>query len=186
MAKGNQKKGRFGINLSRRGWNNVLIYGILLLVILFWRAFPEGPQALRDNLASSEQPDTTPVIAADAELGEVVALFPTVDIVEIGTPDFQLQYSEDGWWMGPTVARDQAAMTHFVARWQGLQVRPTEQAPRGEATEIRIRLSDGRPVIYLALYTRPELLLRVGDDPQVYRVENMTYKQLVGANLPRD
>ncbi|MEX1222457.1 MAG: hypothetical protein WEA82_10140 [Idiomarina sp.] len=180
MVQRNEKHGILGINLTRRGWNNVLIYVILAIALLFWKVFP-----VHEDINTSSAPTGVTdenVVESDAT-GNITALFPDVDIVELATPVLRLEQSDQGWLSDDQVVADQAGAEHLIERWQTLQVSVTEQQPQGVAQEIMVRLADGRPLIVLALYERPVPIIQLPDDETHYRVHQITYSQLTGANL---
>lgn len=180
MVQRNEKQGILGINLTRRGWNNVLIYVILAIALLFWKVFP-----VHEDINTS----STPTAVADENVvdseasGDTTSLFPDVAIVELATPELRLEQSDQGWLSNDQVVPDQAGADHLIDRWQTLQVSVTDQQPEGVAKEIMVRLADGRPLIVLALYERPVPIIQLPDADTHYRVHQVTYRQLTGANL---
>ncbi|RUO66215.1 hypothetical protein SAMN06297229_0294 [Pseudidiomarina planktonica] len=188
MVQRNEKQGILGINLTRRGWNNVLIYVILAIALLFWKVFPvhedadttNAPTAVADE--SEVKNEAESVLESDAA-ANATALFPDVAIVELATPVLRLEQSDQGWLYNDQVVADQAGAEHLIERWQTLQVSVTEQQPQGVAKEIMVRLADGRPLIVLALYEQPVPIIQLPGDDTRYRAHQITYSQLTGANL---
>lgn len=182
MVQRNEKQGVLGIKLTRRGWNNVLIYAILAIALLFWKVFP-----VHEDI-NTESSTTTNVVAGESvadqsTAGDTMALFPNVAIVELATPVLRLEQSDQGWLYDDQLIADQAGARHLIERWQTLQVSVTDIQPQGTAQEIMVRLADGRPLLVLALYEQPVPIIQLPDDETHYRVHQVTYRQLTGANL---
>lgn len=181
MVQRNEKQGILGIKLTRRGWNNVLIYAILAIALLFWKVFPVHEDINPDS-------STTNVVTGESAgeqntADDTMALFPTVAIVELATPVLRLEQSDQGWLYDDQLIADQAGAEHLIERWQTLQVSVTDIQPQGTAQEIMVRLADGRPLLVLALYEQPVPIIQLPDDETHYRVHQVTYRQLTGANL---
>lgn len=190
MVERNEKRGFLGIKMTRRGWNNVLIYVVIGIIIVFWKMFPAQPDATQDlqSGGADPSPSETVVTATDADVpsaddeSQRMQLFPEVGIVELAVADLQLQLTQQGWTVNETLADDQRAAQHLVERWQQLEVSVSERTPKGTATEVVVRLEDGRPLLSFMLYQQPQLLLHVQGDENVYRIHQQSFAQLTGAN----
>ena len=181
-----QKTSFLGLKLTRRGWNNVLIYVILAIVLLFWQVTPDQSDQ-SDERVSAEQPTATAVESgANAEANsepndatEGMKLFPEVAIVELSLPEIQVQATAEGWQQSAPNELSQQQLANLVATWQQLEVVAAERRPRGEATEVAVRLEDGRPLLVIALYTEPTLLLQLAEDDTIYRITSATAAELL-------
>lgn len=93
------------MRLTRRGWNNVIIIGVLAFIAVI-----QLPELLRTRLAT-----TAPSIVSST----VIPLF-TSDrvLLQLILPQVTLQHSEAGWQSQPPIAVDIAT---FIAHWQTLQ-----------------------------------------------------------------
>lgn len=100
------------MQLTRRGWNNVIIIGVLAFIAVI-----QLPELLRAHLAS-----TTTSVASSI----VMPLFaPDRVIQRLLLPNISFQHSVTGWDSQPPMAFDIAT---FVARWQTLEgTKVTEQ-----------------------------------------------------------
>ncbi|MEC6815542.1 hypothetical protein VXS05_10900 [Photobacterium toruni] len=93
------------MRLTRRGWNNVIIIGVLAFIAVI-----RLPELIRERLAI-----TTSSIPASA----VIPLFASDRIIrQLLLPTIALQHSAAGWKSQPSLGSDIAA---FVSRWQTLQ-----------------------------------------------------------------
>lgn len=93
------------MRLTRRGWNNVIIIGVLAFIAVI-----QLPELLRTRLAT-----TAPSIVSST----VIPLF-TSDrvLLQLILPQVTLQHSKVGWQSQPPIAVDIAT---FIAHWQTLQ-----------------------------------------------------------------
>ncbi|PTB32259.1 hypothetical protein [Photobacterium phosphoreum] len=97
------------MRLTRRGWNNVIIIGVLAFIAVI-----QLPELLRTRLATTA-PSTAPSIVSST----VIPLFASNRILQqLILPQVTLQYSEAGWQSQPPIAVDIAT---FIAHWQTLQ-----------------------------------------------------------------
>ena len=60
----NEKRKIFGLTMTRRAWNNVLVYVILIIMVVFWYVAPPVKEEAADS------------IGQEAESGEVIGLIP--------------------------------------------------------------------------------------------------------------
>lgn len=175
-----QKTSFLGLKLTRRGWNNVLIYVILAIVLLFWQVTPDQADQSNER-ASVEQPAEATVEDSSEpnNATEGMKLFPEVAIVELSLPEIQVQATAEGWQQSAPNELSQQQLANLVATWQQLEVVAAERRPRGEATEVAVRLEDGRPLLVIALYTEPTLLLQLAEDDTIYRITSATAAELL-------
>jgi hypothetical protein len=87
------------MRLSKRGWNNVLIFGVLIIVFLF-----NFSHKLR--LKPKDQQHT--LINSD------------VIIVEIKTPDFSIKRAGRSWVSEPNLGLSEHQLSLLVQNWQNL------------------------------------------------------------------
>lgn len=85
------------MRLSKKGWNNVLIFGILLAIFIF-----NFSQHLRLSTKTSQQS----VISAE------------LTIVEIETPDYVLTRVGRNWEGKPNMGFSSETLQHIVDNWQ--------------------------------------------------------------------
>lgn len=94
------------MRLSSRGWNNVLIYGVLIIVFLFnfSHKLLLSPKVKQRTLINNE-----------------------MIIVEIKTPDFSIQRSGRSWKSEPSSGLSEQQLSLLIQNWQHLQLET--QAP---------------------------------------------------------
>lgn len=86
------------IRLSRRGWNNVLIFATLLLILLF----NQSGKFLSDPTA----PDAAHLLPTD------------IPVMKIEFGSHQLERVGQGWRLRPSSALSEAELAQIVQRWQ--------------------------------------------------------------------
>lgn len=85
------------IKLSRRGWNNVLIFACLLLILVFNQSA---------DLISSGESSSSRLLPQDTP------------ILRIDYGNHQLQRIGQGWRMQPSLELDEQALADIVKNWQ--------------------------------------------------------------------
>ena len=94
------------MRLSRRGWNNVLIFAVLSIIFI---------ANFSDKLSLSSDTEPRPII--DSQL----------TIVEIKTPDYQIKRFGRTWKSEPDLGFSEAQLLSLVKSWQHMPLE--EQAP---------------------------------------------------------
>ena len=89
------------MRLSRRGWNNVLIFGVLLIVFLF---------NFSHKLTLSPKVHQRAVIDSN------------LTIVEIKTPDYQITRLGRTWQSKPELGLSKQQLSSLVNNWQNLKL----------------------------------------------------------------
>ncbi|WP_413691835.1 hypothetical protein [Psychromonas sp. KJ10-2] len=87
------------MRLSKKGWNNVLIFGVLLIIFIF---------NFRQQLNFSNTTQQRPVISPD------------FTIVEIQTPDFVMTRTGREWKREPSINLSNENLQSIVDNWQAL------------------------------------------------------------------
>ena len=87
------------MRLSKKGWNNVLIFGVLLIIFIF---------NFRQQLHFSNSTPQRPVISPD------------LTIVEIQTPDFIMTRTGRKWKREPSINLSNENLQTIVNNWQTL------------------------------------------------------------------
>jgi hypothetical protein len=85
------------MRLSKRGWNNVLIFGVLLVIFIF---------NFSQNLRLSSSVETQSVIPPD------------LTILEIQTPDYVITRVGRQWTQQPSVGLSSEDLQQIVNNWQ--------------------------------------------------------------------
>lgn len=89
------------MRLSRKGWNNVLIFAVLFIVFVF---------NFSHKLTLSPKVHQRAVIDGD------------FTIVEIKTPDYRIKRSGRTWQSEPNLGLTEQQLTSLVNNWQGLKL----------------------------------------------------------------
>ncbi|MEJ2764478.1 hypothetical protein VV869_11035 [Photobacterium sp. MCCC 1A19761] len=100
-----------GVRLSRRGWNNVIIIGVILFIAVI-----QFPDLLRNRQAANEAAGT-PALA--------LLLPESAEINRLVLPAHELLREESGAWRSQPPLPDAAQV---VAHWQALAGTPVEDA----------------------------------------------------------
>ncbi|PKF60537.1 hypothetical protein CW745_14455 [Psychromonas sp. psych-6C06] len=87
------------MRLSKRGWNNVLIFGVLIIVFLF-------------NFSHK--------LLLKPKVHERTLISNDVLIVEIKTPDFSIKRVGRGWISEPNLGLSEHQLSLLVQNWQNL------------------------------------------------------------------
>ena len=124
------------MRLSRRGWNNVLIFGVLLIIFLF---------NFSQKLTLSPKVHQRSVI--DNEL----------TIVEIKTPDFKISRFGRSWQSQPDLGLSEQQLMLLVNNWQNLKL-DTQLPPSNVVAPytIQVYIADQAQPIIVQLYQHGE------------------------------
>jgi hypothetical protein len=144
------------MRLSKRGWNNVLIFGVLIIVFLFnfSHKLLLKPKVHQRTLISSE-----------------------AMIVEIKTPDFSIKRVGRSWISEPNLGLSEHQLLLLVQNWQNLPLQTHAAIIQPENAFVM--------QVYTANETQPIIvkLIQQGDDYLLQTDENMSLF-LSSAQLP--
>lgn len=150
------------LKLSRRNWNNVLIFAVLILMFVLYGI----PQRLQQRMAVEHR-----LIPADAQL--LMVGFASQRLVKAG-PQWQLQ----------PPGNNQVDAAQLALAWQHSQLIPVETLPmqsRVPVAQASVQLvGDSMPIIWL-LYPDPEqsrYLLQQAGQSQFYQLSSQQAGQL--------
>ncbi|MCJ8271757.1 MAG: hypothetical protein MJK04_20450 [Psychrosphaera sp.] len=87
------------IQLSKKGWNNVLIFSMLLMIMVF--------NGMHKNLGGREPTDTDVLILPENSL-----------VLTLNIGDIAIERIGQGWRANPAVNMDLAQLTDLMARWK--------------------------------------------------------------------
>ncbi len=164
----NEKRKIFGLNMTRRAWNNVLVYAILIIMVVFWYVAPPVKEEADDS------------IAQEAESGEVIGLIPNDgNLRSIKIDQLKLVLNDEQWQCQAPCRLSEKAAENVAANWLALTMTPTEQPAENLITEVYFRFSGGEEA-RVELYAEPELIIRLPNQQQNYRVIEFTASQLLG------
>ncbi|PKG38186.1 hypothetical protein [Psychromonas sp. Urea-02u-13] len=135
------------MRLSKRGWNNVLIFGVLIIVFLFnfSHKLLLKPKVHQRTLIGSE-----------------------VMIVEIKTPDFSIKRVGRNWISEPNLGLSELQLSLLVQNWQHLplQTHAAIIQPQNPFVMQVYTANDAQPIIVK--------LIQQGDDYLLQTDENMS------------
>ncbi|MEI6898211.1 MAG: hypothetical protein V5786_12165 [Psychromonas sp.] len=125
------------MRLSKKGWNNVLILGILIMIFLFnfSHKLLLKPKIQQRTLINSER-----------------------IIVEIKTPDFSIKRSGRSWKSEPDLGLSEQQLSLLIQNWQHLKLKTHPPA--------KSRISPYTIQVYIAKQEQPIVvqLFQYGDD----------------------
>lgn len=139
------------MRLSKRGWNNVLIFGVLLIIFIF-----NFSEKLR---LSSTIPQHT-VISSD------------ITIVEIETPDYIITRVGRKWESKPNIGLSSENLQHIVNNWQTI--------PLDTLAEQNLPTSDFTLKFFVTEQTQPIIvqLHQQADNQYILQVNDDTFLSL--------
>lgn len=144
------------MRLSRKGWNNVLIFGVLIIIFIF---------NFSHKLRLSSDIQQRAVIRND------------LTIVEIKTPDFKVIRAGRTWKSEPDLGLSKQQLASLVENWQNLELE-TRPAIKTDNSAYPI-------AIYTSKQEQPisVLLLQQGDD-YLLQIDSSTSLFLSAQQLP--
>jgi hypothetical protein len=89
------------MRLSRKGWNNVLIFGVLFVVFMF-------------NFGHK--------LTLSPKVQQRTIIDNNLTIVEIKTPDYKIKRFGRSWQSEPSLGLSEQQLTSLVSNWQNLQL----------------------------------------------------------------
>jgi hypothetical protein len=87
------------IRLSKKGWNNVLIFSMLLMIMIF--------NGMHRNLGGGESTDTNVLILPENSL-----------VLTLNIGDIAIERIGQGWRANPAIDMIEAQLTDLMARWK--------------------------------------------------------------------
>ncbi|WP_435236098.1 hypothetical protein ACR30L_00470 [Psychromonas sp. PT13] len=148
------------MHLSRKGWNNVLIFSVLLIIFVF-------------NF--SQKLTLSPKVHQRSVIPE------SVTIVEIKTPDYQITRLGRSWQSEPTLGLSEQQLNTVVDNWQHLKL--TTQDPVSENAApytIQVYIADQDQPIIVQLYQYGENYLLQTDSDMSLLLEANQLPLLLG------
>ncbi|MGX5915434.1 hypothetical protein ACR0ST_11945 [Aliidiomarina sp. Khilg15.8] len=136
-----------GITLTKRGWNNVVIYTVLIAMFLLYFSSMEGNRVARDEVLRPFA-DNTIVELSDA----------SHHLVRVGNR-WQLQRGE----------LSEEAQQRWLQSWQNLELTPHDGLLTGLEYRVEVTLADAeRPVEVAVFFTRDRALVGLPGYDQVF------------------
>ena len=89
------------MRLSRKGWNNVLIFSVLLIIFIF---------------------NFSPKLTLSSEVKQRTIINKALTIVEIKTPDYKITRFGQDWKSTPDLGLSKQQLALLVKNWQNLQL----------------------------------------------------------------
>ncbi len=147
-----------GFTLSKRGWNNVLIYIVLLLMFAFYFLGHENR-----NISGSE--------SAQPFLNTVV--------VDIADPNYRFTRVGNQWQQQRGNPIAEQAFTAWLDTWQRITIAPTNTMLQGEEYWVELTFAnEPAPVMVGVFFYQNEALLALPGADQVFRVVDASPSQL--------
>ncbi|MGM0526666.1 MAG: hypothetical protein ACQEQ8_10810 [Pseudomonadota bacterium] len=153
----------FGITLSKRAWNNVLVYAVLLLMVLLWFSAPK----------------TERTVKVDAE-DSAVMLLPNSSVLDsILIDDQTIKKTDDGWRCQAPCSLSAQQAKALASSWRNLKIKATDMQPQNKLVDVYLNFADNQHA-RLELYLEPRLLIRLPQQDKVFEPVGVTIEQLVG------
>ncbi|PSW19290.1 hypothetical protein C9I98_13045 [Photobacterium sanctipauli] len=144
------------MRLSRRGWNNVIIIGVICFIAMI-----QIPELLKQRQLEAQQRTE-----ASSELKLTNLLPERAEIRALHLPGLSLDYTNDGWRATPSSAANAAEV---VNRWQALAGTPVDKAMVDKLAE---QLTSPRTVeVWLEVQPEP-IRVTVYQLPQFWLLKN--------------
>lgn len=157
------------IRLTSRGWNNVLIISMLLLIIMF-------------NITGNIFSDSSP---SDKVL---VALIPSGEVItSIDMGSATLERVGRGWRLLPAEQGiDNQVLNEAISHWQSARLEPIELDSLTGATVVNVWLAgQSAPRRYLFFQMAGDMFVQYPvQGAQLYKVINLTWPQLFLMDIP--
>ncbi|RUO69449.1 hypothetical protein [Idiomarina ramblicola] len=164
----NEKRKIFGLTMTRRAWNNVLVYAILIIMVVFWYVAPPVKEETESGIA--EEPVS----------GNVIGLIPDDgNLKSIQIDQLTLALKDQQWRCQAPCRLSEKAVQSVAGNWLALTMEPTNQAAENLITEVYFRFAGGEEA-RVELYAEPELMIRLPNQQQNYKVKEFTASQLLG------
>ena len=164
----NEKRKIFGLSMTRKAWNNVLVYVILIIMVVFWYVAPPVKEEAESRVAEE-------TVSAD-----VIGLIPNDSNLRfIQIDELKLVLNEQQWQCQAPCRLSEKAAQSVAENWLALTMEPTDKAEANLITEIYFRFAGGEEA-RVELYAEPELMIRLPNQQQNFRVKEFTASQLLG------
>lgn len=161
----NEKRKIFGLTMTRRAWNNVLVYVLLLIMVVFWYVAP--PTKDTDAPVQDTEVETVGLIPPDG----------TLTAITVG--EIRLVLRDNQWQCDTPCRLPSTAPARIADTWLAVQMEATSQPANNLITSVYFRFEHNEQA-RIELYAEPELIIRLPNQQQNYRVKNATASQLLG------
>lgn len=152
----------FGLTLSKRARNNILIYAVLIISSVLWYVSPKMPKEALENPG-----ETTQLMPAEANLS-VIAI-----------DDQVLQKVEQKWVCQAPCSLSNSQAEAVAKRWLNLSIQQTEQQPSDKLTDVLLQFADGNEA-RVEIYMSPQLLIKLPQQNRTFMVVDTQVEELVG------
>ncbi|WP_158768227.1 hypothetical protein [Paraglaciecola sp. L1A13] len=157
------------IRLTSRGWNNVLIISMLLLIIMF---------NLTGNIFSDSRP-------SDKVLEDLIPSGEVITSIDMGSTT--LERVGRGWRLLPAEQGiDNQVLSEAISHWQSAKLEPIEHDSLTGAKVVNVWLAgQSAPRRYLFFQMAGDMFVQYPVlGTQLYKVTNMTWPQLFLMDIP--
>lgn len=160
----NEKRKLFGVTMRKRSWNNVLVYVILIIMFVFWYVAP--PMQTSDETIT----EPTNQIGLVPDNGSLLA---------INMPDVTIKLQNENWQCINECRLSKQQVNTLVNNWLSIKMSPTDEQATDKVTDVQLSFNDGNSA-RVELYASPYLIIRLPNQQQNFRVENLHVSQLLG------
>tara|TARA_R110001583_G_scaffold99273_1_gene244574 strand:- start:17071 stop:17520 length:450 start_codon:yes stop_codon:yes gene_type:complete len=137
------------MRLSQRGWNNVLIFGVLIIIFLFnfSHKLLLKPKVQQRTLISNE-----------------------LMIVEIKTPDFSIKRDGRSWISSPNIGLSEHQLSLLVQNWQNLPLQTQEaiSQPKNPFIMQVYTANEAQPIIVKLIQQGENYLLQTDETMSLF------------------
>lgn len=160
----NEKRKLFGVTMRKRSWNNVLVYVILIIMFVFWYVAP--PMKEVDETVS--------------EPSSEIGLIPdNGSLSAIEMPDLMLKRDNGEWQCANECRLTNQQISGVVTHWLSIKMTPVQEQATDKITDVLLSFNDGNTA-RVELYASPYLILRLPNQQQNFKIENLHVSQLLG------
>ncbi|RUO81140.1 hypothetical protein CWI84_03245 [Idiomarina tyrosinivorans] len=163
MVKIDEKRRFFGITLSQRAWNNILVYAILLLMVVFYVIAPGNVQKVSQQ---AEQLEPMQLMPSDVRLQQIRI----ADRVYLNSPQ--------GWVCQAPCSVSQQAAQNLAQHWLNLSITKTEKVG-ARITDVELRFAEQAPV-KVTLFQAEHPVIWLPRQQQAYTILSADISQLLG------
>ncbi|MCA1767005.1 MAG: hypothetical protein LC639_02060 [Idiomarina sp.] len=145
-----------------------LVYAILIIMVVFWYVAPPVKEESESRVAEETVP------------GDVIGLIPDDGNLRfIQIDQLKLELKNQQWQCQAPCRLSEKGAQSVAENWLVLTMEPTDQAVDNLITDVYFRFAGGEEA-RIELYAEPELMIRLPNQQQNFRVKEFTASQLLG------
>lgn len=159
-----KKRTIFGITLTKRAWNNILIYAVLLLMFLLYYATPTADKR------------TAP--ANDSET--IIGLIPTeMQLQQIVIDNQTLEHERNDWRCRQPCSLSKQQAENIASAWLSLRMQAVSIEPTAKVVDVFLYFANDQTA-RIEVFSEPQLLLRLPQQQRVFAPQNVSIESLLG------